>query len=330
VSNFLPLGISVAASLLAAWVLAGFKLKQLYLVVPRLFAFSALTDKGTIIELQVFNRGRSSEEDVHIDLPPNISYELIAADLSNASIDGFAVVLPRIPPLSEASVIVLAETKIEPSASNIKISSRTTKGIVFKRVDEVLPNAGRFIAACLGAIALAGLMFSLPTLYTQYQLWRNNDQITALTKSGWSGLERYLGSDLKDNYRHGEFPFHFVSASADGKNLVLVFDIVNKTAMLAKITAYFQCPHGKKNALSCDGELKTKVSTINQPLDPLQSARLTVSADLSQLSNISEVFVEVSMQVDPDGRGELVWANFHPLKNEESLAILKLLKQAPQ
>ncbi|HSY28204.1 MAG TPA: hypothetical protein VK832_11915, partial [Burkholderiaceae bacterium] len=77
------LGIGVAASLIAAWVLAGFKSKQLYLVIPRLFAFSALTDKGTIIEMQVFNKGRSSEEDVHIDLPPNITYELIAADLSN-------------------------------------------------------------------------------------------------------------------------------------------------------------------------------------------------------------------------------------------------------
>ena len=229
-SNFLPLGISVAASLLAAWVLAGFKLKQLYLVVPRLFAFSALTDKGTIIELQVFNRGRSSEEDVHIDLPPNISYELIAADLSNASIDRFAVILPRIPPLSEASVIVLAEAKTEPSASNIKISSRTTKGQVLRKVADVPPNAGRAIAGILGFVAVAALLFSLPTLYSQYQAWRNNDQITALTKSGWSELGRYLSSDLKDNYKHGEFPFHFVSAAADGKKFSThVFDIVNKT-----------------------------------------------------------------------------------------------------
>ena len=70
---------------------------------------------------------------------------------------------------------------------------------------------------------------------------------------------------------------------------------------------------------------------MDQPLDPLQSARLKVAADLSQLSDIADAYVDVMIKVDPENdSGEYVWADFHPLKNPESLAVLKQLKQAPQ
>lgn len=322
------LGIGVAASLIAAWVLAGFKSKQLYLVIPRLFAFSALTDKGTIIEMQVFNKGRSSEEDVHIDLPPNITYELIAADLSNATVDKFAVVLPRIPPLSEASVIVLAEAKIEPSSTNIKISSKSTKGYVLKKVGDVPPNFGRFIAGVMAFIAVAALLLSSESIWTSYKHWRSADQIANLTNLGWSDFDGFFSSDMRDSYKRGEFPFHLLSAAADGKKLILVFDIANKTAMVAKITAFFQCANGKRLEL-CGDELKGDTNVINQPLDPLQSARLTIAADLSQLPSIEVAYVQVSIDVGTSPDNELVMAKFHPLKNPESLAVLKLLQQAP-
>src|SRR6266478_167622 len=92
--------IGVAGTLLVTGLLAVLRAKQLYLVVPKLFEFSALTDRGTILELQIFNKGRVTEEDVHIDLPPHITYELIAADQSNASITRTSVILPRLPPMS--------------------------------------------------------------------------------------------------------------------------------------------------------------------------------------------------------------------------------------
>ena len=108
--------ISIVTTLLVAGLLSWLRIKQLYLVVPKLFEFSALTDKGTILELQVFNKSRSTEEEVHIDLPPHVRYDLIAADHSNARIEKNVVILPRMPPLSEASLIVLAEAELNLSA----------------------------------------------------------------------------------------------------------------------------------------------------------------------------------------------------------------------
>ena len=63
-----------------------FKIRQLYLVVPKKYNYGALTGKGNVVELNIFNRGRGIEEDVHIHLPPDIACDIIAANSPDISI----------------------------------------------------------------------------------------------------------------------------------------------------------------------------------------------------------------------------------------------------
>ncbi|MDN5511306.1 MAG: hypothetical protein L0G64_03125, partial [Acinetobacter sp.] len=64
-----------------------FNKRQLYVISENLYKNSLLTDKGIVCEISIFNRGRQIEEDIELTLDNNLSYELLAYNDSNASLD---------------------------------------------------------------------------------------------------------------------------------------------------------------------------------------------------------------------------------------------------
>jgi len=101
------LGLIVSA--LGALLIYAFRVRQLYVVIPRLFSVSSITTNGKLVEIRAYNKGRGIEEDVTINLDPSLKYEIVASTDSSCTLGQSTIRIPRIPPGNDFSVLLLVE-----------------------------------------------------------------------------------------------------------------------------------------------------------------------------------------------------------------------------
>lgn len=308
--------IGIVGALLTALVIYSFKLRQLYLLVPKLFGYSALTEKGKLLELRAFNKGRAMEEEVHIDMPPALTYELVAADHPDVKLQKNKLLLARIAPRSEISMILLAEGNLEAESFSPTLSSKTTKGKLVKKLEEVPPNAGAVVLSIVSFVAVMALMFYLPQRWIEYQTQqKENEKREVLKKyafleaAGWRGLEPYVGSQLRQSYSSLEFPVIFQSATRKGDQLEMQFAVTNKTAALLKVTAYADAEPKRQTAT-----VFGRNSVFDAPVNPMQSLSIVIA--MNTIGNDPEnLFVRFSFEYAE----ERLWGvRFYPVHNESA------------
>lgn len=307
------IGSGIAIAVLGALVMYAFRVRQLYLLVPKMFGYSALTEKGKILELRVFNRGRSMEEDVHIDMPPALTYELIAADHPDVQLDKNKLVLSRIPPRSEVSLVVLAEGAIEAESFSPTLSSKTTKGKVVKKLEEVPPNAGVVVLSIGGVLMLFALVILIPSKWIEYQNERQETQkkeilgrYAFLEQSGWRKFDSYVFSEVRRSYSGFEFPIAFNSARRKGNYVEIQFLATNKTAAPLKATAYFDT---EQDGVSIVGEK----SVFDMLVNPMQSIPVVVGTQISRNHPLEKLFVKLNLKFGEEN----VWGvRFYPSLNK--------------
>lgn len=192
---------SVIAGLTVAAVLAYFRRRRLYVVVPKLFSFSELS-AGQTIELTILNRGARTEEAIEVHLTPNLSYTILASTLPSITIDNSGIVrIARLPKGEEVSVILTVEKGLFTQESVLSISSKEAKGEVKKKIEESQeqsPAATAFALAFIFIVMptigyLAGNLFEdevLPNIYPEVA--SDSARRAALEAEGWEGVERYL------------------------------------------------------------------------------------------------------------------------------------------
>ena len=190
--------IGLIVTVFGSVLLYAFRVRQLYVVIPRLFSVSALTSEGKIIEVRVFNKGRATEEDVLVALSPDRDYEVLASTDSSSALDGSFIRIPRIPPGDDYSVLMLVEggdfTKDEIST----VSSKITKGKFIEGIENVPQNTGSivlFIAFFLSVLATPVVGFEM------YDKWKEGiserehtermSSLEFLSDIGWNSLDRY-------------------------------------------------------------------------------------------------------------------------------------------
>lgn len=224
---------ALAATVLGSLLLYAFKLKQLYLVVPRLFSSSFLSTKGKLIEVRIFNRGKGAETDVQISFDPAITYEIIASTDSTCALQNSTVQIPRISPGDDYSVLLHVEGGDFNNDRIAGISSATTKGKVLKDLTEVPPNAGNAILGLVGILLLAA---SPVAAIEGYEAWQESkaqqheSEVVESLDNGWSEIGQYTRSKFSRLYALGEFPIHFVEQSRMGERVLVKFRIVNRAA----------------------------------------------------------------------------------------------------
>ena len=217
-----------------------FKVRQLYLVVPKKYNYGALRGKGNVVELNIFNRGRSIEEDVHINLPPDIECDIIAADSPDISINDKFIKIDRLTPSTEISMIILVEGNVVSNEFSPTISSKQTKGKIFKRTSDVPPNYGTTILLILGLILFT---ICAASLYPAYDYMKGRyivAQHKEIVDDGFEeyGLIQFFNSDISQNYKKGEFPIRFIKCENGVNDFDCKFRLVNKTAVPMGITAF--------------------------------------------------------------------------------------------
>lgn len=225
--------VGLVVTLLGTLLIYAFKARQLYLVVPRLFSNYLLSTNGKLVELRVFNKGRTAETDLRITLDPELKYEIVASTDSTSKIENSAISVPRVPPGDDYSVLLLVEGGTFTNSRISGISSATTKGRVLEQLDEVPPNAGNALLAVIFGLAL----LATPIAGIEgFQAWKKNEEkkesaeLYSALNNSWSDLESYSSSGFAKLYGVGEFPLHQTSISRNGSRVKVTFTVINRAA----------------------------------------------------------------------------------------------------
>lgn len=227
------MAVGLVVTLLGTLLIYAFKARQLYLVVPRLFSNYLLSMNGKLVELRVFNKGRSAETDVRIALDPELTYEIVASTDSTSRIVDSTIDVPRVPPGDDYSVLLLVEGGTFTNSRISGVSSATTKGRVLDQLTEVPPNAGKALLAVIFVLALIGAPIAG---FEGFDAWKKNLEkkelaaLNAALDNRWSDLERYSNSGFAKLYGAGEFPFHQTSITRNGSRVKVIFTVINRAA----------------------------------------------------------------------------------------------------
>lgn len=305
--------LGLVVTIFGSIVLYTFRVRQLYVVIPRLFSVSALTSKGKIVEVRVFNKSRATEEDVIVSLSPDRTYEIVASTDSSPILDSNSIRIPRIPPGDDYSVLMLVEGGVFTKNEISTISSKATKGKLIEGVENVPPNTGSFV---LGIVAFLFVLATPLAGVELYNQWKGSvkerervekiESLSFLSDIGWESLDEYALSNLSKSYSQGEFPLFQKKMERDGDVVIVTFAIVNKTAAPLEVIAvvdssyYEQDPRPWENSIS-------ESETVNPGGSSDLSLRVFWPKDTRgeflvkfHLYSRAEFFIEISKSVQVD------------------------------
>ena len=322
----------VLVALISAAALYAFRLRQLYLVVPKMFDFAAITDQGKIIELRACNQGRSMEEDVRIDMATKLKYELLAADDPNVQLTKNTIVLNRLPPGCQISMIILAEGQLDHFIPTI--TSKAAKGKTFTGDAAVPPNWGSVMLVVIVSLGLALGAITTGRMYSEYvtnearaAYEQERAKETAaerelrakydyLVKDGWRDIDSFINSEMRACYPAAEFPIALTSSELTGGTYKLSFIATNKTASVLKLAAYFSVEDESGDSPS----LSDEKSLFNLPVNPLTSAPIMISVSLPPPEFRENLTVRFALE---GGRDHNVYFYFLPWANKHAGRALK-------
>jgi hypothetical protein len=248
-------------------------MRQLYLVMPRLYHHSPLSDNGKMVELIVFNKGRKSEEDIRIELDPSLRYTLIAATNKDISLMDGIFIINRVAPLSEASVIFVAEGGNFGEENIAQFSSKDTRGRIRKRLDEVPPNWGNALLWIFIPLAVIVCLFYGIDTYQKFDRTKKIESLQSVAVQGWNGLEWYATSKLRQSYSTNEFPITFLRQVRKREIVSLEFRIVNKSAAWLSVDARVSYPEKVNDPESFDDRLLYDIR-----IEPAGAKNITLKA----------------------------------------------------
>lgn len=208
-----------------------FKLRQLYVVVPKLYRHSTVADKGSLCEVIIYNRGKQVEEDIHIQIDPDLKCELLATSSTGITLTGSLIKLDRLHKASDVSAILLVENGLMDVAKLLSISSKACNGKKINKISEVPVNGANTLLFVIGFIAFGFAIGLGPKAFEYFDQKLANYKLTEISESGWSGLNNYYHSSMSNSYSDGEFPVRFVEIKNTKEGVSLIYEVYNKTAL---------------------------------------------------------------------------------------------------
>jgi hypothetical protein len=215
-----------------------FKMRQLYAATPKLYKSTPISKSGSLCEIIIYNRGNQAEEDITASLDPDLKAELLASNYSELTLEKSHIKLNRLHKGQEASAILLIENGVLDPSKVISLSSKGTKGNIYKKIEEVPPN---FALTFLVIVFLIGIMPSVIYGFKAYESLSKTyteHKLKYIHNLGWSHLEKYYKSELKESYSNKEFPIRLVENEQNpSKSNELTFELYNKTAIPIEVVS---------------------------------------------------------------------------------------------
>lgn len=120
---------TVLGALFVAGVLAAVKSRWLYVIAPKLYLNTPISD-GQIISINIFNAGLTAEEDVAVTFRQACKFELIGTSKSTLVVNGKTLSIPKLSKLESITVVLLIEGKAFDPIDIESVESKSTKGKV--------------------------------------------------------------------------------------------------------------------------------------------------------------------------------------------------------
>jgi hypothetical protein len=282
----------ILSALIVAAILYCFRMRQLYLVVSRLFQYSKLNQSAKTMELIIINRGRQTEEEIIIEFDPAHTYKIIALTSPDIILEDSMLQIKRIPPRDEVSVI-LETTDSNFSKKNVaKISSKTSKGKILEKVEEVPPNAGN--SALLIGFFILALLISWLSIdsYFKYKMTKETNIVNDISHAtGWTNLNSYAESSLAGLYLNGKFPVEIKEYKRVKDKIILEFELINNAEDWINFDVKVVSPTGNNDY---DNSYKPWIHDVM--VAPKTTLKQTLSAYLPAKYSHKILFINVNIK----------------------------------
>jgi hypothetical protein len=150
---------TVVGALCIAAVFAALKSRWLYVIAPRLYLNTPLSD-GQIVSLTVTNVGLLAEEDVALTMRPGCKFELIATSKSTLAVSGKTLSIPKLARAESVNILLLVEGKSFEQSDIDSIESKAAKGKVVESKEKATALWQSIIA-----LPIAGAVLFVPFVF---------------------------------------------------------------------------------------------------------------------------------------------------------------------
>ena len=245
--SFQPLTaiVTILGGLTVAAIIAWIRKPQLFLLVPRMFSHSHLTDRGQLVEVTVFNRGFKTEEAIEITLNPLLKYEILGSNSQDVVIERNKVKISRIGASDEVTSLLMVENGIFKKDDITQCLSKETKGKIVSKLEEVSPTGPQRIGVVAGIIgfSLLGFFFTsgidfVVDKFSQITISDTKSPNKIVEVNDWSIPKFYARDDafLYNAFSNKKIKID-LSVSAKKNDFVTInVKFTNKTDQVIKVT----------------------------------------------------------------------------------------------
>lgn len=217
-----------------------FKMRQLYVSIPRLYNKSQLSANGSLCEIRIFNRGNHPEEDITVAFAPELSIELLATDNTELSVTDNKLQVSRIHKLKDVSALLMVEGGVFEHSKITAFSSKAVSGRVLKANEDTPLNWAILFTCMVLFISIFPSFYYGMELYDDFikasQTASEQKELSSLIGAGWSNLGDYYKSPIRTSYTSKEFPILIKDTFVDKSGTeYLNFEVVNKTGLSMEV-----------------------------------------------------------------------------------------------
>lgn len=241
--NPLALALTVIGGLVVAGLLGWIRRPRLVVLVPRMFSYSQITDRGQLVEISVFNRSFKTEESIDVTLNHTLSYEMLGSNSQDAAVRGNKIQISRIGPSDEVTVLLLVEKGTFKRDDITQCLSKETKGQTVSKLEEVPPTGPQRVGLVAALVGVPMLMYAA-TFGIDYLLERNKTPAAVNTSSaqevelnGWKIGNHYarVSSKLFTNFSDRKIAASVGAMSKKGDIVTVPVKLQNNTDQILKI-----------------------------------------------------------------------------------------------
>lgn len=241
--NPLTIVLTIIGGLVVAGLLGWIKRPRLVVLVPRMFSYSQITDRGHLVEISVFNRGFKTEEEIDVTLNHTLSYEIIGSNSQDVTVNNNKLHIARIGPSDEVTVLLLVEKGMFKPDDITQCLSKESKGKTVSKLEEVSPTGPQRIGLVAGLVGLPLLLYA-GTFGVDYLLARVDQPVVASAKDdsptvsiqGWKIPRAYVkgSSSLFRSFTDGKIAATISPISRKGDWVSVPVKLTNSTDKVLK------------------------------------------------------------------------------------------------
>lgn len=285
---------TVIGALCIAAVLAAVKSRWLYVIAPKLYLNTPISD-GQIISINIFNAGLTAEEDVAVTFRQACKFELIGTSKSTLVVNGKTLSIPKLSKLETITIVLLIEGKTFDPIDIESVESKSTKGKVVESKEKatalwqnviVIPilflllavpfTFGTFIGAAMKVSAFSYLNDKL-------EIFGQSKQLAGFkTSLRETSFDKKFDGAIKD----AKISIETTEVVRRGDVLTIITKLSNNTQEPLMVEGYLKSSAGDKGSLNFeDGRIESFALASNEKKSVKQKAFLPESLSAKFIEN---------------------------------------------